>query len=103
MYVGLIVIISVQHHFKTAFGGPLTEVFNKRAILVQRMDRPPPAELLWDPLTWPCSTERNHGERDRAPLAYFTIHSLEFFRLCEKARVVVSNAKMHTHPLYIRP
>jgi hypothetical protein len=94
--VGLIVIIPVKHHFKTAFGGTLTEVFNKRAVFVQRMNRPPPAESLWDPLTWPCSTEWNHSERNRAPLAYFTIHCLEFFRLCKEARIVVSNAEIHT-------
>jgi hypothetical protein len=93
--IWLIVIVAVEHCFEASCHDPLTEVFHKRPVFVQGVDRPLAAELLWNAFACPRSAERDYSKGDGTHTASFTVGTLKIFGRGEKARVIITNTEMH--------
>src|SRR6266850_4845564 len=88
-------MVTVQHNFKATLRGSGAEVFDQRAILMQRMDRLAPAKIFRNRPTRSRSMKRHDRERHRTPLRHLAIGMLEFVWCGEKAGVIIADAKVH--------
>src|SRR5438445_700855 len=86
-------VIAVEHDLESACCQLLAQILDKRRVLVQRMNRPTPSELLGNRLAGSSAAKRDNGERHRPKLCNAAVRPLELFRLREEIRVVVANAK----------
>jgi hypothetical protein len=98
--VRLVVVIAVEHDFKSSRCHLFAQILNERSILVQGMNRPAAAQLLRNGLAGPSSAKWHDCERHRPELSDVTVGALELLGLREEVRVIVTNAKTQSMGLY---